>query len=174
MRRWWGWMCGRTTRKRSWPDGTFDLVCCCYSLYFFPEVIPEIARVLGKDGLLLVITHSEQSVKGQLPAAGFAAAASELVALARRFSAENGRDKLAGSFGRIERIDYPNELRFGSGHREDLYAYLRFKLPLLVPDAAPGDDLPQTLKRFITDRLAEGGEVVIDKNDAIFHCRDPQ
>lgn len=157
-----------------WPDRTFDLVCCCYSLYFFPEVIPEIARVLSRDGLLLIITHSERSVEGQLPAAGFADAASELVALARKFSAENGREKLAGSFGRIERIDYPNSLRFGPEHREELYAYLRFKLPLLVPEAGPGDDLPEGLKRFIEDLLAGPGEVVIDKNDAIFHCRDPR
>lgn len=166
--------CMEVNSTLPWPEGAFDLVCCCFSLYFFPEVIPEIARVLTGDGLLLIVTHSERSVEGQLAVAGYGTAASKLVALARMFSAENGREKLAGSFSRIKRIDYHNELRFEAGHREELDAYLRFKLPLLVPNAALGDDLPEGLRRFIEDRLADPGEVVIDKNDAIFHCRNGQ
>ncbi|UCD75330.1 MAG: class I SAM-dependent methyltransferase [Phycisphaerales bacterium] len=156
-----------------WPDRSFDLVVCSYSLYFFPKVIPDIARILREKGVLLAITHSERSVEGQLPAAGLADAACELVTLARQFSAENGREKLAGSFGTIRRIDYHNSLRFRPEHREDLYAYLRFKLPLLIPNAKPGDELPDELTGFIKRLLASRGEVVIGKDDAIFQCRDP-
>lgn len=157
-----------------WQDDSFDVVMCCYSMYFFPQILPETVRVLRSDGVLLIVTHSERNIEGQLPAAGFGDAASELVGLIRQFSAENGHERLGGLFRRVTRIDFRNSLRFGPADRDELFLYLRFKLPLLVPGAALGDDLPRELTLFVDGYLAGGGRVVIDKNDAVFQCQEPK
>ncbi len=157
-----------------WPDGSFDLVVCSYSLYFFVDIIPEIARVLTPDGLFLAITHSEAKVVDGLPDAGLGHVASGLLALIQRFSAENGRDCLSRSFGEIVRIDYANSLRFAREHEDELMTYLRFKLPFLVPGSTPEDDLPADLLRFVETLMSQNGEVIVDKSDAAFRCRRPQ
>lgn len=166
-------ICMQVDSKLPWPQRSFDLVVCSYSLYFFVDVLPEIARVLAPHGLFLTITHSDSRLAGQLPDAGFAEAASALLSLIRRFSAENGRDFLSRWFGDITRIDYANSLRFEAEHVDELLTYLRFKLPFLVPGSKPGDDLPESLARFARDLLARSGEVVVEKNDAAFRCRRP-
>jgi len=156
-----------------WPDGRFDLAVCCYSLYFFVEVLPEVARVLAPGGLFVTVTHSEHRLAGQLPHAGFGDAAAGLLSVTRRFSAENGEERLRRFFGTVERIEYRNTLRFEARHVDDLQTYLRFKLPLLVPGAAPGDELPARLSRYLRETLERDGELVVEKNDAIFRCREP-
>ena len=165
--------CLQVDSQLPWPDRSFDLVVCSYSLYFFVKVLPDLARVLAPHGVFLTITHSERSVVGQLPAAGFAEAASELLSLVRRFSAENGYSLLHRWFGEVTRIDYNNSLRFEREHVDELLTYLRFKLPLLVPGAKPDDELPQRLVRFAKASLSRMGELVIDKDDAVFRCRRP-
>jgi SAM-dependent methyltransferase len=156
-----------------WPDQTFDLVVCCYSLYFFVDVLPDIARVLKPHGTFLTITHSESSIVGDLPAAGFADAAAGLLSLIRQFSAENGLDILRKWFGQVTQINYKNNLRFEPEHADELLTYLQFKLPFLVPGSSPDDNLPTALKRYVVRSLRETGELIIDKNDAVFRCGSP-
>jgi SAM-dependent methyltransferase len=157
-----------------WPDDRFDLVVCCYCLYFFPEVLPEIARVLDPHGQFIAVTHSEHAVADQLADAGFRQAGDALLALAHRFSAENGQSILDRHFEWIERIDYPNALRFEAGDVEDLLTYLRFKAPLLARQGETGLRLPAELEAYIHDTLASTGEIVIQKDDAVFRCRRPR
>jgi ubiquinone/menaquinone biosynthesis C-methylase UbiE len=166
-------VCSHVGSTLPWPEHSFDLVVCSYSLYFFVEVLPEVARVLAPHGRLLALTHTEGSIVSLLRVAGLPEEGSSLLALARRFSAGNGLDQLSRWFRQVERIDYHNALRFDTGHLEDLLTYLRFKLPLLVPDAQPGDDLPEALARFARDSLADGGQVLVVKDDAVFHCGSP-
>ena len=73
----------------------------------------------------------------------------------------------------MTRIDYPNILRFGPPHTDELLTYLRFKLPFLVADARPGDDLPDALVRRVSEAMSRRGEVIVEKSDATFHCRSP-
>jgi len=166
-------VCMRVDSRLPWPDRCFDVIVCCYSLYFFVDVLPEVARLLAPGGLFLTVTHSEHRLAGHLPDAGFADAASGLVSLTHRFSAENGAERLGRWFARIERIDYRNTLRFGQADIDELRTYLHFKLPLLVPGATAGDDLPDRLEEYVCSTLAEHGELLIEKNDAIFRCREP-
>jgi len=165
--------CIQVDSRLPWPDQSFDLVVCSYSLYFFMDVLPEVARVLAPRGLFLALAHSENSFVGLLRAAGIAEDGSELLALSRRFSAENGSDVLNRWFGGVRRVDYDNALRFQAPHLDELLTYLRFKLPFLVPGSEPGDDLPPAMAHRARSSLLGLGEVVVEKSDAAFWCRSP-
>ncbi len=162
------------SRDLPWDDGAFDLVICAYSLYFFPGVLPEVVRVLAPDGILIALTHSERSFTGMLAAADLASPEAPLTTLIRRFSAENGAHQLGPWFGAVERIVYPNALRFTRQGQQDLLTYLRFKLPLLGKEIPPEEDLPQELQSSIAVWFRDHDEVVIEKDDACFRCREPR
>ena len=156
-----------------WDDSSFDLVVCSYALYFFPDIVAEVARVLDAGGLFITITHSEHGMVGELPDAGLREAAEGVLSLIRRFSAENGESQLTRSFGEVMRIDYVNALRFLPDDLDELFAYLRFKMPFLVHGSQPGDPLPENLARHAKAVMRRDGNVVINKTDAVFHCRRP-
>lgn len=159
-----------------WESERFDLIVSSYSLYFFVEILPEIARVLRRSGLFLAITHSETSTffSALYRAVGWDWSRSQLFSLIQHFSAENGAAKLQLYFDEIEKIEYENSLFFDSDHLNDLLRYVRFKLPLLLPDPASGDDMPKLLQERISEWLSRGSVLVMDKNDAIFRCRLPR
>jgi hypothetical protein len=77
-------------------------------------------------------------------------------------------------FDGVEKIDYENSLCFDSDHLDDLLQYVRFKLPLLLPDPASVGDLTTLLQDRISERLSLGSVLVMDKNDAVFRCRLPR
>jgi ubiquinone/menaquinone biosynthesis C-methylase UbiE len=156
------------------PDRSFDLVIACYSLYFFVDVLPEVARVLVPGGVFLAVTHTEQSCRDLLRVAGLRGANSRLIEIVRRFSVENAERSLARWFAVVERVDYHNSLTFDPSQRDDLLAYLRFKLPFLSPEAHPGSDLPAPLGRSVRSALARQGRVVVAKDDAAFRCTRPR
>ncbi len=163
----------RVDTELPWPDRHFDLVACSYALYFFVDVLPDLARVLAPGGLFLAVTHSEASLRGRLPDAALADGGDTALDLTRRFSAENGWAQLSDWFGAVEQLDYSNRLVFESRHADELLAYLKFKLPLVTPGALPGGDVPDRLTRFVDEELRAHGQVVVEKNDAVFRCRDP-
>jgi SAM-dependent methyltransferase len=166
--------CLRIRSALPWPSASFDLVVASYSLYFFIEALPEIARVLRPHGLFLTITHSECSSLSLCRAVGLPVAASPLVELSRLFSAENGREQLTPHFRVVEIIRYPNALRFAAGDFADLTAYVRFKLPELVPQRGKVRRSPRLEPQQIARRLTRDGALVLDKQDAIFRCRGPR
>lgn len=167
-------ICKRIDRQLDWPDDSFDLIVASYSLYFFPEIIPEVARVLAPQGLFVALTHMEESCRDLLCAVGVEETDSHLLPISRNFSAENGGRLLAPWFGEVGRVEYHNSLAFGVAEHDDLLAYLRFKLPFLAPASEPGSELPEPLWRTIQASLSHQGRVVLAKNDAAFHCRKPQ
>ncbi len=152
---------------------SFDLVISSYSIYFFPGIIPDVARVLRKEGLFLVITHSRSSFTGLYEAMGISRKDSEIPRLLRAFSAENGEEKLSRSFRDIERIDFPNTLSFTERDFNDLMLYAGFKLPLLLRDCDNHGLLPDAYKKRLLFSLSDKKEILIDKNDTIFRCRGP-
>lgn len=167
-------LCAQVGSTVPCPDRSYDLVVSSYSLYFFLDALPEVARVLRPGGRFLVVTHCERSFVGLLHAAGLEDQETPLRALSRKFSAENARRQLEEWFGEVTRRDYRNSLRFRPEHEDDLLDYLRFKLPLLVPDAQPGDELPEAIADSAKTTLARRGEIVVEKNDAAFCCRGPR
>jgi SAM-dependent methyltransferase len=157
-----------------WPSGSFDLVVASYSLYYFVDVLADIPRLLRPTGLFLAITHSGTTFRALCRAAGIDEVCCPLLALIRRFSAENGGDLLRSWFARVERVEYRNELRFGPQDTEDLLRYVRFKLPLLWPKTPLSGEIPDDLRQRLTNTFRRDGRFIMDKNDAIFRCRARQ
>ncbi|UCF34449.1 MAG: class I SAM-dependent methyltransferase [Phycisphaerales bacterium] len=166
--------CMQIGSKLPWPGGSFDLVSSSYALYFFAEVLPDIARVLTPEGLFVSVTHSERSLVDLLCMAGLPEAGSRWTKLMRGFSAENGEALLERHFGEVRRIDYHNALKFTPETAGDLMTFIQFKLQLLSPESNPQNHPPEALRRFVEEVLPCMGEVVVEKNDAAFHCRRPR
>lgn len=156
-----------------WKTGAFDLAVCTYSLYFFIGAAGEIARILRPEGVFIAITHSEISFRGLYEATGLKEQDTPLATLIRKFSAENGREKLAPFFRNIEKIDYANSLYFEPRHIDYLREYIQFKLPLLKPDSDISKGLPDDMERIMWRTLTDKGRIIVDKHDAVFRCRGP-
>jgi SAM-dependent methyltransferase len=156
-----------------WADGSFDLVLASYSLYFFPAVLGEIARVLQPGGLFLTIAHSEGSFHSLYAVAGVEGYQTPLYALLRRFSAENGREQLARHFRDVEQFEYRNYLQFAPEQVDDLRQYVRCKIPMLLPRCEPSEEPPRELEQRLAAMLGQGHPFVIEKDDAVFRCRRP-
>ncbi|MGD8453232.1 MAG: class I SAM-dependent methyltransferase [Phycisphaerae bacterium] len=167
-------VCRAVERVLDWPDRSVDLVVASYSLYFFPEILAEVARILRPEGLFVVLTHTVRSRQDLARFFGCAAADGGGVAQVDAFSAERGGAALEEHFADVERIDYGNSLAFAAADVSDLVTYLRFKLPVFVSGAAFGDELPEAMRGAIATVLAGGGRIVVDKSDAIFRCRRPR
>lgn len=165
-------VCRRLDAELDWPDRHFDLLLASYALYFFPALLPEVARVLAPEGLLIAITHADHcgaSLARLIDIPDFAA---RWQALVGRFSAENGAALLAPWFKEVERVDYLNALVFTAEQRDEFLAYLEFKLRLLACEAFAAAGPPAALARAARI-LAEEGRVVLEKNDVVFRCRQP-
>ena len=160
--------------RLDWPDRSLDFVVASYSLYFFPRLVPEIARVLAPHGLFLAVTHTEESCKDLLRAAGLPAADARLLGSVREFSAENGGSLLAPWFGHVERVDYRNALVFEPEDLGDFATYLDFKLRLIPPGSRPREGLPGPVAGSTTPGTARRERVVFSKDDAIFRCGEPR
>jgi len=144
------------------PSGSFDLVVAAYSLYFFPEMIGEVKRLLNDGGRFLVITHSESMLAEGEKYFDF----SGLKRVIQRFSAENGEALLREHFPGVSFVDYTNTLVFGRSDSNDLAQYIDFKREFIAVDADP-----ELVKRKMLAELQELGELCFNKNDRIFVVR---
>jgi len=168
-------------------SGSLDLVVASYSLYFFPHLIGEIARVLRPNGIFVAITHTESSLQEVIrliPACirsvGLEAPGEPAIGrLLRVFSLENGEAQLRGHFGRIERIPFENDLSFPQGDIDACIDYLGKKQNLLfkeVFDTNPKriDEALSFFYRELRENAHRQGSVVITKDDCVFRCFDPR
>jgi ubiquinone/menaquinone biosynthesis C-methylase UbiE len=166
-------VCRRIQRRLDWPDKSFDLVVASYALYFFPEVLPEVARVLAPQGMLLAVTHTEASSRDLADVLDLQESGSLLLAGVRDFSAESAAPRLARWFEDVGRTEYDNSLVFDAAHEDELLAYLRFKLLLVAPQAALAGELAGALAHA-AEVLACQGRVVLEKSDVAFRCTGPR
>jgi len=141
------------------PSDSFDLIVSAYSLYFFPEVIPEVKRLLCPEGVFLVITHSESMLKEGEDFFDF----SNLREVIRHFSAENGEAILKKHFSRIISIDYPNALKFTKNDGDHLAQYIDFKKEFISRDVSP-----DVVREKMLEELKKKGNVKLNKDDRIF------
>jgi SAM-dependent methyltransferase len=166
------YLCRTLVSHLDFPARTFDLVIASYALYFFPAVIPEVARVLQPGGTVVAVTHSETDFSTLLGALGVPPERSALRALIRGFSAENGAALLRPHFARVDEHPYPNTLVFRAADMAEFLTLVRLKAPQLTP-AGPGAS-PAEVEERARDVLQYTGSIVIEKDDAIFHCTGPR
>ena len=161
-------------RGLPWRDGVYDLVVSTYALYFFPKILPEIARVLDPAGRFLAVTHSVESVRAMFRLADLREHHAPWLSVINRFCSENGAELLGRHFERVVPVPYENELRFGMQEVDDLLRYLAFRLQSFDQPPYHEEDLQaphwRELRRHL---LARGEEIVMEKNDTAFWCSGP-
>ncbi len=163
--------CRQIKDTLSQANETYDAVVSSYSLYFFPEILSEIARVLKPNGLFLAVTHSEQNCFNLLSAVGVVDDDSVFSSLIQKFSGENGREYLNPYFQDVEQRKYQNTLRFEVSDLDDFVRYLEFKLPLFGVDPYQGKDVHGELVKKASTYLRRLGVAKVQKDDAVFICR---
>jgi SAM-dependent methyltransferase len=141
---------------------TFDLIISAYSLYFFPDVLSEVHRVLRPGGIFLIITHSASMLEEGEEFFDF----SNLRQVINNFSAENGNTLLRQHFERITAIDYINSLVFVKEEKDDLAKYIDFKREFISKDISP-----VVVKAKMIYELETRGTMKFNKNDRIFVAR---
>ncbi len=174
---------GSVDLARGMASGSYGLVLSSYSLYFFPHIVPQVARLLAPGGIFIAITHSEHSLeeaisfvrgcmsKLRIEVPGQTA----LCRLFAAFSVENGLELLGPWFGNVERIAYKNSMVFGAEHLEDCIYYLEKKRALIykeVMDRHPGRiiDIEKCISAKVFDCAKTNGSVAFNKDDGVFIC----
>ena len=164
------------------PANVYDLVICSYALYFFPEYISQVARILKPKGLFIVITHSCPHmkeltflVKGILESADIPH--DHLLPyeqLINRFCDYNGTGLLNPWFGNIYRKEFRSEIIFKSADFEKFAEYFRFKFPFFIPSGKGKEKkLTGLVMKKVKLLLKETGSFLITKDDTIFICSKP-
>lgn len=141
---------------------TFDLIISAYSLYFFPDVLSEVHRVLRPDGIFLIITHSASMLEEGEEFFDF----SNLRQVINNFSAENGNTLLRQHFEHVTAVDYINSLVFVKEEKDDLAKYIDFKREFISKDISP-----VVVKAKMIYELETRGTMKFNKNDRIFVAR---
>ncbi|HEX2966486.1 MAG TPA: class I SAM-dependent methyltransferase [Syntrophorhabdaceae bacterium] len=149
----------RLPSKIDFADGYFDVAVCAYSLYFFPDVLPEVSRVLADNGTFIVITHSERMLEEGKAFFNF----ENLHKIIKSFSAENGEQLLRRNFSKVRALDYPNSLIFNRTEEDDLASYIEFKKEFISRDCDP-----TAVKQTMIRELRKTGRLQFNKNDRIF------
>ena len=168
---------------KKYPANSYDLVICSYALYFFPNMIPEISRVLNKDGLFITITHSQADMweivdivkkilKQNNPLDGKQSLPIELIF--EQFSAENGKALLHPFFSRIKEIDFKNTLVFQPQEIGSFIDYFQFKKSFFLSGTdAHNNTIIDKLMSELNDSAMKNNLVTMCKDDKIFICSHP-
>ncbi len=171
---------------REMPQASFDLIITSYSLYFFPHLIPEIARVLAPDGVFIAVTHSKNTlheaihfIRSCINSIGSLDAKETVInKLFSAFSLEEGGYQLERYFNRVERLDYNNAMIFPADHINDFIFYIDKKKNLIykeVMELMPEKmgDIIQCVDNKINEFVRANGTISLNKDDAVFRCFEP-
>lgn len=168
---------------RKYPSSSFDLVICSFALYFFVEMIPEIARILKKDGIFIAITHHQSNMQELISLIKDILTLNQLLnddellpveVIIRQFSAENGRELLAKVFNCITLIDFNNNLIFQQHEINSLMEYFHFKSPFfLIGTNTDSKKITRELISQLRNRARQEKIIKMNKDDRIFICSQP-
>ena len=153
----------------------FDLILCSYALYFFPEIIPQISKLLKNDGLFIAITHANQFpneltllVKKTLKEKNITTDQNlPYEELINNFSDKNGYQLLSPWFNNIEIIDYKNSLVFHKNDFSDFIKYFKHKAPFFIKN---NKGLNNSIISCLEKEIKTMKSFEINKNDVIFIC----
>jgi len=169
------------TSVKSMKAQSFDLILCSYALYFFPEMISEIARVLSKNGTFISITHTtghfhqfSELVRDILSSIGIKySGENDYEKLIDRFSDMNGREMLKEGFQTITEKQFSSTLVFTKEDYDDFVTYFDFKHEFFLPEMEDRD-LYNLVLKGVKEYLVEGNKLEISKDDIIYICADPR
>jgi len=170
-------------RIKKFSSDSYDLVICSYALYFFPEMIPEISRVLKNDGFFITITHSNADMKEMVGIVKNILIQNNLLAedqslpieiIFDQFSAENGKNLLLPFFNKIQTIDFKNTLVFQPQEIGHFIDYFQFKKSFfLTENEAHNKTVIHQLFNELQDTAMKKYFVTMCKDDRIFICSEP-
>lgn len=161
---------------------SFDLVISCYSIYFFPHLIPDILNVMKKGGRLIIVTHSKYSLNEAIAIiplcnADFCTGDDEpmISRLFSTFSLENGRELLKPFFDNIDILEYKNKMIFQPDAVDDCIYYLIKKKNLIYKDIRHyGIDRDISIEEAIAENVKkymdQNRTLSLTKDDAVFRC----
>jgi ubiquinone/menaquinone biosynthesis C-methylase UbiE len=168
---------------KKYPTGTFDLVICSFALYFFVEMIPDIARILKKDGIFITITHDQCNMQELIALTKTILKKNKLLSgnellpieiILRQFSAENGTALLSPYFRRIQQIDFNNSLIFKAQETEFFLEYYQFKRPFFLTGTNTlKNDIFNQLRLELQKIALNSKTIKMCKDDRIFICLEP-
>jgi ADP-ribose pyrophosphatase YjhB (NUDIX family)/SAM-dependent methyltransferase len=172
---------------KTMEDSRFDLIIASYSLYFFPHLIDEIARILSDDGIFIAVTHTEYSLQEVIrliprciQGLGLVPPDEILISrLFKTFSMENGKTQLAPYFEETEKIVFNNSLTFPSEKVNDCIEYLEQKRHLLFKDIQENypdrmEDIISSFYRDILEFAQKVDRIALTKDDVVFRCYKPR
>ncbi len=164
------------------PTDSVDLVICSYALYFFPEIIPEVSRILKPSGVFVIITHTENHL---VEIISFIRETFDILGIQKpdsfpcqdlidNFNNSNGYRLLSPWFGRVEEKEYHNLLRFKISDFDDLEKYFKFKQAYYIPDKIDNKNIIFNKMIYrLREHLQSGNHFSITKDDSIFICKEP-
>jgi ubiquinone/menaquinone biosynthesis C-methylase UbiE len=168
---------------KKYSAGSFDLIICSYALYFFAGMIPEIARILKRDGIFITITHSQCNMQELIGITKKILKMNTLLTdnqslpveiIVGQFSAENGEKLLHPFFGRIKAIDFKNTLVFQPREIDFFVEYYQFKSPFFfMGTGAHRKNIVDQLLLELRDSAIKEKVVTMCKDDVIFICSQP-
>jgi SAM-dependent methyltransferase len=166
-----------------YPTASYDLIICSYALYFFPDLIADIARVLAGDGFFITITHSEADMRELVEMIKEILKRNNLLAdnqtlpienIVGRFNAQNGAFLLQTHFNRVQSIDFKNTLIFPPREINHFLEYFHFKQSFFLTEAlAKKQGIIDQLSRELQNTANTGKSINMRKDDIIFIASQP-
>jgi len=160
-------------------DNSVDIIICSYALYFFPDYINHISRILKDDGFFVTITHSRPHMKEFTDYVKNILRENEIdfhdglpyESLIENFSNVNGKELLSTWFEEVKAMDYRGTLVFNHNEFDHFEKYFNFKHSFFIP----GNDMEQEeLTKIILEKvkidIEKKGQLKITKDDTIFVC----
>ncbi len=165
------------------PDDAFDLVLSSYSIYFFPDILPEIRRILKPEGHFVIISHAANHASECIHFIRETLEEMEIEPppifpyqeLVSRFNDSNGKQILSQWFGEVDMKEHHNVLLFRPVDFQSLRHYFLFKRPYYIQNN--NNDSQRIAKRVLQRLkgfLAEGKSFQVTKDDVIFVCTKPR
>lgn len=165
---------------------SFDLIITSYSLYFFPNLMREISRILAPHGIFIAVTHSKNTLQEVLGIINTCMERLNIKTMEKTlisrlflaFSREEGKVQLENHFKRVEQIDFMNSLIFPHEYIEDCIFYIEKKKNLIYKEVLErSPNKFEAMRRCVELNIAEisknNGVLTINKDDAVFRCYGP-
>ncbi|WP_329271027.1 class I SAM-dependent methyltransferase [Streptomyces sp. NBC_01451] len=159
--------------------GSVDAALAMHMLYHVPDIpqaVRELARVVARDGVVIVSTNNDRD-KAELDDLWHRAVGDVLgtgqeparFSIGGRFSLEKAPDFLGAEFGRVRTIELPSTVTVREP--EPVVAYLASYRAWADQYGTPFDATVERARAIVTDRIAREGKFEVGCRAGILVCR---